>query len=175
MPLVLRYFWFFGAGIMLINIIIWRRRLLVVVENDRATPAELRQFTTWACIGLVAGPILLGFVSIIADWSSPFCAGIMQFTDVASSLVSLITLAGWLGLLWWVWRGNGADFLARVAPALGQRPRYDKSYSPSVVRFAVTLMIVVSSVGSILAWRSMPVVPDMSCPIRGVSNVRSGA
>jgi hypothetical protein len=129
----------------------------------------MKQFTTWACICLVGGPILLGLVGVVAGWSSPLCSGIMRFSDVPSTLVSLITFAGWLGFLWWVWRGNGADFLSRVAPALAQRPAYDKSYSPSMVRLAVTAMFVVGGVGSVLAWRTVPVTPEMRCPVTAVA------
>lgn len=169
MPWVFRYFWFFGALIMLINILVWRRRLQKVVEKGRATQGELRQFTKWTCILLIGGPILLGLIGVLAGWSSPFCSGIMQFTDLPSASVSLITLAGWLGLLWWIWRGNGADFLARVGPALGQRPAYDQSYSPSVVRLTVTAMVVVAGVGSALTWRTMPAARELGCPATAVA------
>lgn len=169
MPWLFRYFWFVAAAAMLINITIWRRRLAVVVQKGNATEAELRQFTMWAAIGLVGGPILLGLVSIAAGWESPFCAGFMRFTDGFSTLVSLITLAGWLALLWWVWRGNGADFLSRVAPALNQRPDYDKTYPPHMVRLFVTVMVVAGGIGTAVMWRTMPALPEMGCHVPPVA------
>jgi hypothetical protein len=169
MPWVFRYFWFICALFMLINIIIWRRRLAVVVERGRATQAEMDQFTTWASIGLVGGPMLLGIVGVFAGWASPFCSGVMVFTDVPRALVSVITLSGWIGLLWWVWRGNGADFLSRVGPALSQRPAYDKSYSPNVVRLAVTAIVLAAGVGSVVTWRTMPMPPEMGCQTAAIA------
>jgi hypothetical protein len=107
---------------------------------------------------------------VAAGWSSPFCTGVMEFNDVPNALVSLVTLAGWLGILWWIWRGNGADFLSRVGPALGQRPAYDKSYSPAMVRLAVTAMVVVGGVGGVVTWRSMPQMREMACPVAAVAD-----
>src|SRR5258705_9013686 len=161
MPWILQYFWFVCAAFMLLNVFIWKRRLAVVVERGNATKAEMDQFIRWASLGLVGGPVLLGVIGLVAGWSSPFCAGIMQFTDVSRTLVSLLTLGSWIALLWWVWRGNGADFLARVAPALGQRPAYDTSYSPRTVRLIVTAIVLIGGAGSVLSWRTMPMPPEM--------------
>jgi hypothetical protein len=165
MPWIFQYFWFICAGFMLINILVWRQRLAGAVERGILTKTEMAQFIRWASGILVGGSILLGVIGAIAGWSSPFCAGIMLFTDVPRTLVSLITLSGWLGLLWWVWRGNGADFLSRVAPALSQRPAHDTWHSPRLVRLAVTAMVVFGSVGTVVTWRMMPLPPQMGCQV----------
>jgi hypothetical protein len=169
MPWIFRYFWFVCAAFMLVNVLLWSRRLAVVVEQGNATELETSQFVRWIGACLVGGPMLFGIVGILANWSSPFCAGFMQFTDVPRTLVSLTTLSGWLGVLWWIWRGGGADFLARVAPALSQRPVYTKTYSPRIVRLVVTAMVLISSVGSILTWRTMPVLPALACQVAPVA------
>jgi hypothetical protein len=169
MPWIFQYFWFICAGFMQINILIWKRRLAGVVERGNATQTEMEQFIRWASACLVGGPILLGVIGLMAGWSAPFCSGMLLFTDVPRTLVSVITLSGWIGLLWWVWRGNGADFLSRVAPALGQRPTYDTSYSPRLVRLAVTAIVLLGGVGSVITWRMMPLPPEMGCQVTAVA------
>jgi hypothetical protein len=165
MPWIFRYFWFICAAFMLVNIVIWQRRLAVVVEHGNATKPEMDRFIRWVSLCLIGGPLLLGIVGLGAGWSSPLCSGIMSFADMPRATVSMITLSGWAGLLWWVWRGNGADFLARVAPAFRQRPSYDKSYSRSLVRFAVTAMVLVGGVGSVITWRTTPMPPEIGCHV----------
>jgi hypothetical protein len=165
MPWIFRYFWFTCAVFMLINVLIWRHRLMMVVERGAATRSEVRQFIRWVGVCLIGGPILLGLVGVMAGWTSPFCAGVMRFTDLPSALVSLISVSGSAVLLWWVWRGNGADFLARVGPALGQRPTHDRTYSPAHVRLVVTAMVLLGGVGSVIMWRTMPLPPELGCPI----------
>lgn len=163
MPWLFQYFWFVGAAFMLVNIAIWRRRLAVVVERGAATKAEVDRFVSWLAVYLVGAPIVMGVIGLVAGWSSPFCAGVLLFADVPRSIVSLVTVAGWFALLWWVWRGAGADFLSRVGPALAQRPSYDTVYSPRVVRLVVTAIVVLSSIGSVVTSRTMPLTPDMGC------------
>jgi hypothetical protein len=163
MPWIFQYFWFICAAFMLINMLVWRRRLAAAAERGILTKTEMEQFILWASAFLVGGPILLGVIGVIAGWSSPFCSGVMVFTDVPRTLVSLITLSGWIGLLWWVWRGNGADFLSRVAPALGQRTTQDASWSPRLVRIAVTAMVVFGGAGTVVTWRTVSLSPQMGC------------
>ena len=164
MPFVFRYFWFLCALLMLINVVIWRRRLMVVVARGVATQREMDGFLRWAALGLVGGSILLGLIGLAARWSSPLCAGMLSFADVPRTLVSAVVILGGLALLSWVWRGNGADFLARVGPALGQRPSYDRRYSPAIVRAVVTLLILGSGLGSTIMWRTMPIPAELGCP-----------
>lgn len=164
MPLIFRYFWFVCAAFMLVNLFIWKRRLSTVVERGVVTQAEVDQFIRGATIGLVEGPILLGIINVYAGWSWPLCSGVLLFTDVPRTLVSVIVLSGWAALLWWVWRRNGADFIARVYSALDPRAASKEAYSPRIVRLAVTAMVLVSSVGAVVTSRTMPVVPGMECP-----------
>lgn len=165
MPLIFRYFWFFLAAAMVVNIVVWQRRLSGVVERGVATKVEIARAITWAAVCLVGGPIFMGIVGLIADWSSPFCSGVLSFADVPRSLVSAFMLSSWAAALWWVWRGNGADFLSRVGPALGQRPSYDRTYPPGLVRIAVTLIVLGSAIGGTITSRAMPVSPALACPV----------
>lgn len=163
MPAILRFFWFLCAAFMTINIVIWRGRLATLVGQGTATQAEADRFVRWATVGLVGVPVLLGIIGLAAGWPSPFCAGILMFDSIPRLLTSLIYLTSWLALLHWVWRGNGAEFLARVGPALGKHASYGKTYSPMTVRAYVTIVLIISSAGGVVAFRSMPLPPDMGC------------
>ena len=103
-PLVLRYFWFFGAAVMLINVLTWRRRLMSLVDRGIVTKLEVDRFITWAGVWFVGGPIAAGLIAVAAGWSTPFCAGMVSFADIPRSLIALLTIASWVALLWWVWR-----------------------------------------------------------------------
>jgi hypothetical protein len=164
MPTIFRFFWFLFAAVMAVNVVIWRRRLAIVVARGVATQVEVDRFLYWAAGWLVGGSVALGLVGLAAGWSSPSCAGFLEFDTIPRSLDSTIIIVGWLSLLLWVWRGRGADFLARVGPALGKQPSYDKTYSPAQVRAFVTFLVVVSAIGAGIGWRSVPVSPNQTCP-----------
>jgi len=93
------------------------------------------------------------------------CAVFMSVNIVTS----LVFVASWVSLLFWIWRGRGAEFLARVGPALTSHPSSDRTYSPGLVRAFITMLVVISAVGAGVAWRSMPVSPDMACATVGSS------
>jgi hypothetical protein len=163
MPDIFKFFWFICAAFMAINLVIWRRRLATVVARGIATQAEVDTVLRGAAAWLVGGSLTLGLISLGAGWTSPLCAGILAFDSVPRSMTSVIAIAGWCTLLFWVWRGSGADFLARVGPALGQAGSYEKRYSPAMVRAFVTVAVIGAAVGSTMAWRSMPASPVSSC------------
>jgi hypothetical protein len=164
MPLLFKYFWFVAAAFMLVNIVIWRQRFATIVDRGIVTRAEADRFVLGLAAWLVGGPLLMGTIAMAAGWSSPFCAGILQFDSVPRALISGLSVAAWAAVLWWIWLGKGAELLARVGPALARRPVYDKQYSPARVRLFVTTLIVVSGVGGAIAWRTMPPNPVLECP-----------
>jgi hypothetical protein len=163
-PLVLRYFWFFGAAVMLINVLTWRRRLMSLVDRGIVTKSEVDRFITWAGIWFVGGPISAGLIAVAAGWSTPFCAGMVSFADIPRSLIALLTIASWVALLWWVWRGNGADFLARIGPALARPPRQPRVVSPALIRVGITAFVGLTAITTPILWRTMPRSPEMDCP-----------
>lgn len=165
MPIVFRYFWFIGAAFMLVNIMIWRRRLDVLVVKGLATVDETNTIVRGLLVWLVGAPLLLGTIALGAGWSSPFCAGFLAFGSAAQSLVSVITVTGYVTLLWWVWRGSGAELLARIAPAMGNKPDYDRRYSPAMVRLVVTAGILFSTIGTAINMRVLGAAPDMGCRV----------
>jgi hypothetical protein len=163
MPFVFRYFWFISAAFMLVNIVLLRRRLAVVVANGAATADEVSLLVRGIAVWLVGMPLLCGTIAMAQGWDSPFCAGTLSFGSAAQSMISIIGLSGGVVLLWWIWRGNGAELLARVGPALGQRPVYDRPFSPQLVRLAVTALVLFSIVGSAMNSRMLDSMPEMAC------------
>ncbi len=130
MPAIFRYFWFIVAGLMAINVLVTRRRLLVAVDRGRATRAEVKAFVSWLGIWFVGGGVAAGIAGLAAGWTSPFCFAVAPAGSVPHLLISLGEIAAWVMLLLWVWRGNGADVLARAAPALERRADYEQTYRP---------------------------------------------
>lgn len=163
MPTIFRFFWFICAVVMAVNLVIWRSRFAAIVDRGVVTKTEADRFLGWAAIWLVGGSIAFGVIGLMAGWSSPFCAGMFEFDTWPRTAVSLLMAASQAALLLWVWR-SGAAFLGRVLPALGQRPSYDKPYSPTLIRGAVTVLTLVSGVGASIAWRQMPVPSNIACP-----------
>ena len=171
MPLIFKYFWFIAALFMLVNVFHVRTRLVALVDRGVASRREVNQFVLWLAAWFVIAPLILGAIGLAAGWSSPFCGGIMEFGTDYQILASVANVAVWASVLWWVWRGAGADLLSRVGPALSIQPSYEKRYSPRSVRLAVTAFILLSSIGAIISWRMMPSSPDMICPATTVTRV----
>lgn len=169
MPLVFRYFWFIAAGFMLANIVIWRQRSETAVNSGILSQEEFNQFIRWASVWLVGLPLLLGAIGLAARWSSPFCAGMLSFTDLPRTLSSLVVLFSWVSLLWWIWRGNGADFIARLLPSLNPSRRTPRTYSPQLVRLALTGVVIISAIVTPIIWHTMPLPPEAVCPASTVA------
>ena len=168
-----RYFWFIAAAAMLRNVPIWRRQLSSLVARGVLTRAEAERFMRGAALWLVGAPLALGLIALAAGWSGPFCGGILSFEDAPSAATSVVVLASWAALLWWVWIGRGAEFLGRVGPALANRPRHDRAYSPRVVRIALTTLVLWSGLGAALAWRRLPPQSSRGCAVPAISTPTS--
>jgi hypothetical protein len=67
-------------------------------------------------------------------------------------------------LLWWVWRGDGAEVLARNGPAYTRGSAMRTTYTPQKVRLWVTVLVVVSTVGGVAQLTFLPPrVPESAC------------
>ena len=164
MPLIFRYFWFIAAVVMLANILIWRQRSETAVSSGLLSREQFNRFIRWASVWLVGLPLLLGAIGLAAGWASPFCAGMISFTDLPRTLCSLAMLFASASLLWWIWSGNGADVISRVLPALNARGAKPRSHSPQQVRLVLTAAVIISAVVTPIIWRTMPLPPEASCP-----------
>jgi hypothetical protein len=163
MPPFLRYFWFLCAAVMLVNVGIWRRRLAPLVAAGVVSREEADRFTRGAPFWLILPCLLLAAISLAAGWSDPFCAGVLSFADGPRRATSAIIVATWVALLWWIWLGRGADFLARVGPALTNAADYQRRYSAGAVRLVVTVAVLASGAGAVITSRQMPGMPTAGC------------
>ena len=163
MPLVFRYFWLLFAGFSLVNVFIWRRRLTPLAERGVVSRDEVAGFLRGATIWLVGGSLVAGSISLWAGWPSPFCAGMLSFADLPSTLMAVLLIMSWVALLWWVWKGNGADFLSRALPELDRKPPRFRP-TPGMIRFVVTVTTAISAIATPIAWRMIPADPAMGCP-----------
>jgi hypothetical protein len=162
---IFRYFWFLCAALMIVNVVIWRRRLPVLVAQGTVTPGEAERFTRGAAFWLVIPCLALGIIALWAGWSDPFCAGMLSFRDGPSGATAMVILGVWAALLSWVWFGRGADVLGRIGPVLPNWPRYDRTFSPAIVRVVVTAVIFAAGLGGVIAWRQMPQSSRSSCAL----------
>lgn len=163
MPEIFRYFWFLCAAVMTVNIIIWRIRLAGAIERDMIAREEADRFTRLGALWLVGSSCAFGLIGLAAGWSSPFCAGFLSFDSVPQAVTAILMIALWSCSLWWVWRGKGAEFLARVGPMLNAR-QSSSALSPRMVRLGVTAVVLASAAGSAISWRVVPADPAMTCP-----------
>lgn len=163
MPVISRNFWFLFAAFMLVVIVIWRRRLTTLVGQGAITKAELQRVARLAAVWLVVVPCILGIIAVAAGWSSPACSGTLAFDDPARAMTSAIELLTWVALLWWVWRSNGADLLARIGPALWRGNLQGATYAPQKIRLVITLLVFVSAIGPYVTGRATPAELGQAC------------
>ena len=169
---ILRYFWFLVLGLVLFNVRFMQPRLNRLVALGRITEQEANHFLRAVAYGFGIPCLALGLISIWAPWPLPICAGILSFRDIPSAASAIVILATWAALLVWVWAGRGADLLGRIVPALSSPPNWERSYSPAVVRLAITGMLLIAGVGGTLAYRSMPTDgawPATACDVVGAA------
>jgi len=147
-----RYFWLLFIAVMLVNAAIWRHRLRQLEALGGVSRAEADRFLRGAVIAIVLFALVSELILALTGWPLPACLLSAPLTTPAPLAMAAITLVAWGLLLWWVWVGQGAQTLARVGPALFTRGQVTKrEYSASVVRAAVTGIVVVSFIGSFVA------------------------
>jgi hypothetical protein len=154
MDQIVKYFWFLCAAVMALNVLIFRRRLLALVDHGNATRPEVDRFVRWLGVWIIGGPIIFGISVLAAGWSSPLCALGAPSNSAPRVLMSAYSVATGALLLLWIWRGNGADFLARTASAFTRRSSRMTTYPASYVRTFVTLLVLVGAVVGVVQHRS---------------------
>jgi hypothetical protein len=180
MDVLLRYFWFWcGAFWMVLVATTIRRRLSESARHGQVSGQEAAAFVRGLAISIGSFCLVLGLIALTAHHPAPTCVQPFSFADRPSAASNIVTFMGWVAVLGWIWMGSGAHLLARVTPALINPPNYRRTYSPSVVRIVVTLLLAVAAVGSVAGSRSVP--RDPSCegvalpnrPLQPTSGARS--
>jgi hypothetical protein len=152
-----RYFWFWcGAFWMVLIVTTVRPRLAESVRHNQITADEAAAFVRGLAISIAVPCVALGLIALAGKRPAPFCIEPFFFGDLPSAASNGVTLIAWAALLGWVWFGSGAILLGRIAPALMTPPNYTRRYSPGSVRVIVTLLLVITAVGALIGWRSVP-------------------
>ena len=146
---------------MLLNVAILRPRLLSLVATGRVTRAEVDQFIRGAVISLVVFALLAEAIVLAAGWPNPLCVYTEPRTSPGVVASWGLTVIAWALLFWWVWRGRGADLLARLGPALMRGQVRATAYTPRQVRLATAALIAIMAVS--LAMNLLMQRPDLSC------------
>ena len=152
---IAHYLWPLTLAVVLVNVALgyWRSRALV--SSGRITEEERTSFSGSA--------VLLSSVYCLFQWSiqaashtpDPLC--LLAFPPhgrfaVASWLVAVSTLAL---VLRWLWRGDGADLLARLGPAY-LRGSINRQLTARQVRLVLTAVLLVSVGGNIIFQLTAP-------------------
>ncbi len=144
-----RYFWFICFGVVLVNGFIWRGRVHQLVAMKRITDEEGASFLRAMTLGLAAPCLILGFIALRAHYDSPSCIGPLNFQDAPGTISSIILIGWWLAILRWVWIGQGAGLLSRIAPVLWTSPSWTTTYSAKIVRIVLTAVVVIAALTSV--------------------------
>lgn len=148
--------WLFVALIMLVNVVLWRRRIAALVRDGRLTAAEASRLVRALATGFLVPIGLLAVLEQVSGWPSPFCA-YAEWRSPVGLAYGAITAAAWTVALWWTWRAGGAELMAKASPALTRGGGMRGEYSAAQVRWGVTLLILAAAVGGTAAAASIPI------------------
>jgi len=149
--LLVRYAWLWVMLGVLINIGFSRVRLHAAARRGEVTRADADRFVRVALAGL-GGPILAqAAIAAASGQPNAFCPlllapGASPFSAAAWGVQVLWPVI----LLGWLWRGDGAEMIARVWPILRSRSRPPLRVTARGVRLAVTAALVIGAAGFFL-------------------------
>jgi hypothetical protein len=140
-----------------INLLYGRHRAAALVTSGRITQKELATFV-WSTFALLGGAV----VAFWAVWELSHVADmtcLMIFPRRPASIAMWLIQATLSGtIVYWLWFRNGADVLARLAPAFTRGAVVGRAYSASRVKFAVSVLVVVAPMLNIAIQLAQPVL-----------------
>jgi hypothetical protein len=157
---ILPYLWLLLAVGMLLNVALAHLRAGALVRAGQMSDAERWSFSRGAAAYLVGFCLILQLIVWVTGEARLECLAAFPPTTPASAAGLVLSVATWSGLLWWVWRGNGADRLGRFGPMLMRLGRSTAPYSPAGVRRTVTILALISIGGAVVGSLIVPPPPD---------------
>lgn len=160
MNLILRHFWLLFLVVMLINVAIWRARLTALVSAGRASEEEVDRFIRGLAIAVIGYALVSEAIMLVAGWPNPLCVYTEPMTSPGVVASYLSTVVVWALLLWWVWRGPGAELLSRLGPGLMRPPARPTAYTPRQVRVVVTVLLAIAALAFVIGLQMQPPMPS---------------
>jgi hypothetical protein len=154
------WFWLFAAAIMAVNAALVYARSAPLVRAGLVSSNERRRFALGLAAWTVGFCLAVQVVVWLTGEGRPECLAAFPPDSAASVATTALTLVAWAALLGWIWRGRGADVLARFAPAFVPGRPAGRPANPAQVRRLVTVLVAVSVVGSMVASRIAPAPTD---------------
>ena len=162
---VLTYPWVFIGAVLLLNVPLGYWRAGSLVAADRISEDERRRFAAGAGIAIAAYALAATAIQAASGVGNFFCLLALPPRTAWGALFWALQAAMTVALLWWVWRGRGAEVLARNGPAYTRGPVMRKEYTPEKVRLWVALLVAVSTVGGVAQLAFLPPeVLGSTCP-----------
>jgi hypothetical protein len=140
--LVQRHIVILGFALVAANLIYVRRKARPLIDSGVVTRSEVD--------GLVKQGIALFALAATALWllqgftanPHPSCLARFPPSDSAGVGLWLIQATFSAIVLWWLWARNGAELLARMAPAFMPGTAIQRQYSPRQLRLAITGLVL---------------------------------
>jgi len=141
--LVQRHIAVIGFALVAASLIYGRRHASHLIDAGIITRQEMDGFVKWTLRLFGAAAIAMWLLQGLAQNSNnPACLMRVPPAEPAAVGLWLLQAAFSAVLLWWVWARNGAEFLARVAPAFAPSTSNQSRYTPGRIRLATTTLVL---------------------------------
>jgi hypothetical protein len=163
----------FLIGGLVILLFIGRTRGATLVKAGRVTRRELDGFVLLVFVVFSVSFLLIGVLQALSSEPDIFCLITFPPRRISGAALWLgqIVLSG--SAIWWMRTRNGADLVARLAPAFfTPGPVLERRFSPRMVRLVVTSVAVLAPLSNIVIQLNHPIVGEGCSAVYSVSHMR---
>lgn len=147
-PPIFRYVPLVFAGVALLNVLIWSRRLRRLQASGGITRADAGRFLRTVGGALVFAFLAWALLVLAAGWPDPFCMQALPLRDPLVAATYAATIVPVLLVMVWVLAFGGDQVVSRASPALTQRFP-GRTWTPGFVRtFAIVVALFVTVVSA---------------------------